>query len=190
MSKVKKNKVMSKGGNKVMNKGRRRRLVFKKEEIMKKKAVLVDIDGTLVKITENWSMDRDLEWVEETKKAVGYKVAVELVKRFKEQGYVIIVVTARGQSCYGATKMKFEELGINKLVDVMIHRPEKLINAKSSVYKNEMIKFLKKYYEIVFSMEDEKGNQAMMKKHGIEIIDATMWHRVECNCTSCKGKGK
>jgi ribonucleotide monophosphatase NagD (HAD superfamily) len=190
MSKVKKNKLMSKRGNKVMNKGRRRRLVFKKEEIMKKKAVLVDIDGTLVKITENWSMDRDLEWVEETKEAVGYKVAVEFVKRFKEQGYVIIAVTARGQSCHGATKMKFEELGISKLVDVMIHRPEKLINAKSSVYKNEMIKFLKKYYEIVFSMEDEKGNQAMMRKHGIEIIDATMWHRVECDCTSCKGKGK
>ena len=173
-----------------MNSSKKKRLVFKKEEIMKKKAVLVDIDGTLVKITENWSMDRDLEWVEETKEAVGYKVAVEFVKRFKEQGYVIIVVTARGQSCYGATKMKFEELGISKLVDVMIHRPEKLNGTRSSVYKNEMIKFLKKYYEIVFSMEDEKGNQVMMKKHGIEIIDATMWHRVECDCTSCKGKGK
>lgn len=174
----------------MMSRGRRKRLVFKKEEVVKKKAVLVDIDGTLVRITENWSMDRDLEWVEETRSAEGYKVAVELVKRFKEQGYVIIVVTARGQSCFEATKYKFEELGMNELVDVMIHRPQKLKHEKSSVYKNEMIKFLKKYYQIVFSMEDEKGNQAMMKKHGIEIIDATMWHRVECDCTSCKGKVK
>lgn len=157
----------------------------KKEKVMKKKAVLVDIDGTLVGITPNWSMDRDLEWVEETKEAAGYSVAVEMVKRFKNQGYVVIVVTARGQSCYGATKTKFEELGISKLVDVMIHRPEKHNGAKSSAYKNQMIKFLKKYYEIVFSMEDENGNQQMMRKHGIEIIDATMWHRVECKCTSC-----
>jgi len=157
---------------------------------MKKKAVLVDIDGTLVKITENWSRDRDLEWVEETRNAVQYKVAVQLVKKFKEQGYAIIVVTARGKSCYEATKAKFAEIGMDVLVDVLMHRPEALAGVKSSDYKNAIIKMLKTYYNIMFAMEDEKGNRAVMEKHGIEVLDATMWHCVPCNCSSCNNYNK
>ena len=57
---------------------------YKKEIIMKEKAVLVDIDGTLVSITENWSAERDLEWVEDTLNAKGYGFAVSMVKKYKK----------------------------------------------------------------------------------------------------------
>ena len=47
------------------------RVMRTKGGMMKEKAVLVDIDGTLVSVTPNWSAERDLEWVEDTLICVG-----------------------------------------------------------------------------------------------------------------------
>ena len=54
---------------------------------MKKKAVLVDIDGTLVTVTDNWTQERDLEWVEETMKAEKLEGGVALLKALHLKGY-------------------------------------------------------------------------------------------------------
>ena len=106
----------------------------------KKKAVLVDIDGTLVTVTENWSMERDLEWVEDTLKAEGLDKGIALLKAFKMLGYELVFLTARGQSCKKNTWKKLRQLKIDHLVDSMWHRPSKWENVSSSVYKKEMIK--------------------------------------------------
>jgi len=143
--------------------------------VMKEKAVLVDIDGTLVSVTENWSAERDLEWVEETMNAVGYKFAVELVKKYKKMGYKIVIVTARGQSCKENTVKKLKEIGVYEFVDVMMHRTRKYENTRSAVWKDAAIKMLKQRYDFVFSLEDEEGNQKVMRRHGMIVIDAKVW---------------
>lgn len=142
---------------------------------MKEKAVLVDIDGTLVSITENWSAERDLEWVEETMNAVGYKFAVELVKKYKKMGYKIVIVTARGQSCKENTVKKLKEIGVYEFVDVMMLRTEKMVAVRSAVWKDAAIRMLKQRYDFVFAIEDEAGNMEVMKKHGMIVIDAKVW---------------
>jgi len=142
---------------------------------MKEKAILVDIDGTLVSITENWSAERNSEWVEETMNAVGYKFAVALVKKYSEMGYKIVIVTARGQSCYENTVRKLKEIGVYKYIDVMMHRTDKYENTRSAVWKRAAIKMLKHRYDFVYSLEDEEGNQEVMRDYGMIVIDAKVW---------------
>ena len=149
---------------------------YKKEIIMKEKAVLVDIDGTLVSITENWSAERDLEWVEDTLNAKGYGFAVSMVKKYKKMGYKIVIVTARGQSCKENTVKKLKEIGVYEFVDLMMHRTRKYENTKSAVWKDAAIKMLNHRYDSVYAMEDEEGNAEMMKSHGIIVVDAKVWH--------------
>ncbi len=146
----------------------------KKEKEMRK-AVLVDIDGTLVTITENWSMERDLEWVEDTLKAQALDGGIALLKAFKMMGYELVFLTARGQTCKKNTWIKFRELGIDHLVDSIWHRPTALNGVSSSVYKDQMIKKLKKKFDLCFAMEDEEKNQEVMRNHGLTVNDAKKW---------------
>jgi hypothetical protein len=141
----------------------------------KKKAVLVDIDGTLVTVTPNWSPERDLEWVEETLKADALDGGIALLKAFKMMGYELVFLTARGQTCKKNTWIKFRELGIDHLVDSIWHRPTALNGVSSSIYKDQMIKKLKKKFDLQFAMEDEEKNQEVMRNHGLVVIDAKKW---------------
>lgn len=146
----------------------------KKEKEMRK-AVLIDIDGTLVTITENWSMERDLDWVQDTLKAEALDGGIAMLKAFKLMGYQLVFLTARGQSCKKNTWIKFRELGIGDLVDSIWHRPVAWNGVSSSVYKDYMISRLKKKFNLQFAMEDEEKNQEVMRMHGLTVIDAKKW---------------
>ena len=168
-----------KEGNKLKEQQKKEKEMSKKKEkemeMKKKKAVLVDIDGTLVTITPDWSMERDLEWVEDTLKAEGLAGGIALLKAFKMMGYELVFLTARGQSCKKNTWKKLRELKIDHLVDSIWHRPTALNGVSSSIYKDQMIKKLKKKFDLQFAMEDEEKNQEVMRAHGLVVIDARKW---------------
>ena len=142
---------------------------------MKPKAVLVDIDGTLVSVTPNWSMERDDQWVEETLNAEVLEGGIAMLKAFKLMGYTLVFLTARGQSCKANTWKKFREIGIDDMVDSMWHRPNRLNGVSSKKYKEEMIIRLLNKYDLQWAMEDEEPNQEMMKSLGLNVIDAKKW---------------
>ena len=142
---------------------------------MKPKAVLVDIDGTLVSVTPNWSMERDDQWVQETLQAEPLDGGIAMLKAFKLMGYTLVFVTARGQSCKANTWKKFREIGIDDMVDSMWHRPNKWNGISSRKYKEHMIKMLLNKYDLQWAMEDEEPNQEMMKELGLNVIDARVW---------------
>ena len=141
----------------------------------KKKAVLVDIDGTLVTVTPNWSLERNSEWVMETLKAEKLEGGVALLTAFYLMGYQLVFLTARGQECKDNTWKKFRELGIDHMVDSMWHRPNAWDGVPSSEYKDHMIKKLKKKFDIVFAMDDEDKNLQVMRNHGLVVFDAKKW---------------
>jgi FMN phosphatase YigB (HAD superfamily) len=141
----------------------------------KPKAVLVDIDGTLVTITNNWSMDRDSDWIQETLKAQGLDGGIALLRAFKLMGYQLVFLTARGQACKSNTWKKLRELGIDDMVDSMWHRPNKWNGVPSDKYKDYMIAKLNTKFNLCFAMEDEEKNQEVMKNHGLTVIDAKKW---------------
>ncbi len=159
----------------------------------KKKAVLVDVDGTLVTLTDfDYSAfdKRDDEteeekqvrvneylkmWDKNTLNAVALDGGVELLKKFKKEGYVLVFLTARGQGCRKYTKMKLKEIGVLDMVDSMWHRPLKWEGVSSSVYKKNMINMLMKKYDFEWAMDDEDKNLLVMEEMGMKVIDAKKW---------------
>lgn len=142
---------------------------------MKPKAVLVDIDGTLVSVTPNWSMERDDQWVQETLNANGLDGGIAMLQAFKLMGFELVFLTARGQNCRTNTWKKLRELEIDHLVDSIWHRPNKWNGISSRKYKEHMIKMLLNKYDLRWAMEDEEPNQEMMKQLGLNVIDARVW---------------
>jgi phosphoglycolate phosphatase-like HAD superfamily hydrolase len=143
---------------------------------MKPKAVLVDIDGTLVSVTPNWSMERDDQWVEETLQAEPLDGGIAMLKAFKLMGYELVFLTARGQNCKKNTWKKLRELEIDHLVDSMWHRPVEMNGVSSNKYKEKMILMLMNKYDLKWAMEDEQPNQEMMRRLGLNVINARVWH--------------
>jgi FMN phosphatase YigB (HAD superfamily) len=144
---------------------------------MKPKAVLVDIDGTLVSVTPNWSIERDDQWVKETLNANALDGGIAMLQAFKLMGYKCVFLTARGQSCKANTWKKLRELGIDHLVDSMWHRPLRWNSISSRKYKEHMIKMLLNKYDLQWAMEDEEPNQEMMKELGLNVINARVWNK-------------
>ena len=149
------------------------------------KAILVDVDGTLVGITEfdyevfskgSEAVSEYLKlWDAKTMDASVYSEGVRIVKQFKEMGYTIVVLTARGQSCKKYTAKKFKEMGIDGVVDSVWHRPLAWEGKSSAAYKEHMIKKLSKKFNFHFAMEDEDKNIAVMTAAGIRVLDAKTW---------------
>lgn len=150
-----------------------------------KKAVLVDIDGTLVSITEfDYSVfgkgeevvkEYLKEWDARTMEASVYEEGVKKLLEFKAMGYTIVVVTARGQSCRKYTFKKLKEMGIDGAIDSVWHRPVKWEGKSSALYKEWMIKKLSKKWAFEYAMEDEEKNMEVMRKAGMEVVDARVW---------------
>lgn len=147
----------------------------KKEEMMKPKAVIVDIDGTLFEEVPNWTQETDLDWVEKTLNMPELKVGIELAKAFKNSGFKLVFLTARGQTCKKNTWIKLKEAGIADMVDSMWHRPIKWNGLAPVEYKRLMMKRIMNKYDVMFAMDDSDKNLAMFKSLGIKTIDAKKW---------------
>lgn len=147
----------------------------KKEKMMKPKAVIVDIDGTLFEEVPNWTQETDLDWVEKTLNMPELKVGIELAKVFKNSGFKLVFLTARGQTCKKNTWIKFKEAGIADMVDSMWHRPIKWNGLPPVDYKRLMMKRIMNKYDVMFAMDDSDKNLAMFKSLGIKTIDAKKW---------------
>ena len=158
----------------------------KKEKEMKKDiAILVDIDGTLFEEVPNWSPETDAWWVKETLKMPELTTGIRLILLFKQRGYKLVFLTARGQSCKKNTWARFKKAGIDKIVDGMYHRPKYWNDLAPVEYKEKMLRRIQNKYEIAFAMDDSVRNLAMFERIGIKTIDAKIWHEVDCRCHQC-----
>ena len=142
---------------------------------MKKKAIVVDIDDTLFKEVPNWSQERDLEWVEECKYMPPLEIGIALTKLFKESGFALIFLSARGQSCLEVTWSRFREVGLDTMVDEMIHRPKRWEGTPPVDYKRAMMKDIMRKWNVKFALDDSDKNLALFAELGIKTIDAKKW---------------
>lgn len=157
------------------------------------KAVLVDIDGTLVTLThfdygvfvkkedetEEEKEVRVVEylkfWDKDTLNAEVIAGGVEKLIQFKKEGYKLVFLTARGQGCRKYTEKKLREIGVWEMVDSIWHRPARWEGKKSSLYKEAMIKMLMKKWDFEWAMDDESANLEVMERMGMKVLDAKMW---------------
>mgnify|MGYP006285675941 CR=1 FL=1 len=157
----------------------------KNKETMK--AVLVDIDGTLVSLTDfDYSMVQGAMstqmmeylrfWNKETMKSTVLTAGVEMLKRFKEEGYKLVFLTSRGVECKPYTMRKLKEIGVADMVDSIWHRPVRMTGLSSAEYKAIMIaNLIKKGYVFEWAMDDEDKNLVVMENMGMKTIDAKVW---------------
>lgn len=155
----------------------------KKAVTKRKKAVLVDLDGTVVRVTKYNPPEGEAAlaeylagWDDLTLASEGLDVGIEMVKKYKTEGYAIVVVTARHQERKKATAKKMRMIGLDGVIDSMWHRPNAMKSMSSSEYKRVMIRRLSRRYDFIVAMDDEEKNLVMMREEGIEtVIDARTW---------------
>lgn len=169
-----------------------------------KKMALVDIDGTLVSVTKSEGNEFEgvipfgeeywNEWNKTTVKANVLIGGVEMVKELKKNGYVIVGVTVRGSSARKVTVEKLKQIGVWNCFDGLWFRPlvcerwywKKEENAGrkdwrngqkwgSDQVKDYLIPIIEKKMngKFVIALEDE--NHEVMRKHGMEVVDAKRW---------------
>jgi len=154
----------------------------KQKEQDMKKVVLVDMDGTLVKITPfNSDTFSDVNsndvWNKNTMNAVVYQEGIDRVYEWYNKGYIIMMITARGASCRPYTIAKLKDMGIYDMFTHVWHRHTRYSGMESGVVKEAMIKrAVRQYgYDFKYAIEDE--NHAIMLDHGMHVIDANVWNK-------------
>lgn len=143
-----------------------------------KKAVIVDVDLTLVRETEyNMKLARDAEynmkWHIETLKAEKLEIGVEMVKLLYKMGFALVVMTARDEPGRRELNTKLKELGILHVFEEIMMRDSVDNGLSSSYVKGKMIDSCSNY-KFVFAMDD--ANHDLYRERGIKIIDANYWN--------------
>lgn len=145
----------------------------------KKKAIIVDIDGTLS--NDLWRRHTykhaQRDW-NEINAMCKYDMpnpwCQAIVENFSAMGYHIIFLTARNSNSRELTE-QWLMLNINPKVDyTLIMRPELDLRddwmVKETVYRNE----IEPFYDVLFCVEDKQS-----------VTD--MWRRIGMTCLQCDG---
>lgn len=146
---------------------------------MRKKAVIVDVDLTLVSDTP-FDIDRCQsprylkEWHNETLKAEKLEVGVKLVRILYEMNFKLVIMTARDVTGRKQLMIKLQELGLAGLFDEVLMR-ESVDNGKPSDYvKGKMIDAVDHKYSFKFAVDD--ANHGLYAARGIKVINANNWN--------------
>lgn len=149
---------------------------------MKKKAVIIDVDLTLVTDTP-FDMERCQsfeylkEWHRETLRAEKLEVGVGLVKFLHGAGFTLVIMTARDVTGREELNIKLRELGIARLFTEILMR-ESVDNGKPSDYvKGKMIDAVANKYDFKFALDD--ANHGLYRNRGIKVFDANNWNGKE-----------
>lgn len=134
------------------------------------KAVLLDLDGTVLTVTSGWTPESNAEWEQRTMSASVIQLAAYVVLLLKQEGYRIVVLTARGMTCKKYTMRKLRETGLIELVDSVYHRPVRYEGVRSASYKEAMVRMLAKRYAFEHALDDEDPNLEVFRKLGIPNI--------------------
>jgi 3-deoxy-D-manno-octulosonate 8-phosphate phosphatase KdsC-like HAD superfamily phosphatase len=148
------------------------------------KLALIDIDGTLVSLTDFDETKAKVPeyinyWNKQTMNAEVLYEGVKQLKRLYALGYVLIVVTARDTTCKPFTVKKLKEMGVYHMITGVWHRPVAMNGLEPSDVKNVLIPRIENRYKNKFVVAMEDSNHAIMKKHNIVVIDANTYNKGE-----------
>lgn len=143
---------------------------------MKKKAIIVDIDGTLADIsTTIHILEKDAtnwdEWAEATRKCPSNKWCEELIDAMYVRGYHIVFVTGRNNKYRALTK---EWLKRHTTVKdyTLVMRPNNDFRSDELVKEDLYYDEVEKRYDILFVVDDRQ-----------RVVDA--WRKLGLVCLQC-----
>lgn len=151
-----------------------------KGEKMKKKAIIVDVDLTLVGDTHfdaDQQYDREYlrNWHLRAYKAESLPVGLNLVRLFHEAGYALIVMTARDTTGRQLLQKRLREENLLHMIDKIMLRKMREQSLPSSVVKQRMINDCADKYHFVYAIDD--SNHQMFRENGIIVVDSNQWNK-------------
>ena len=133
-----------------------------------KKAVVFDLDGTIADTTDIYAQHKDNhpEFLEKVKEAKPFDHIVEKMKKAKEKGRDVVILTARSAHYRKETKdwlnsnnIPYDALFMRHQDD---HRKDKKV--KKELLKEEVLP----NFNVKKAYDDKKKNVKMFRKEGIE----------------------
>lgn len=153
---------------------------------MKRNAVIIDLDGTLVnngiRIQNNLQRRREnltnpqIRWDEFFEKTMEYDMpnlwCVEIVNAFNKQGYKILFLTGRmGTETTKTATQRWLNMYVNPDIDYeLIMRPEDDYRKNEQVKLDIMLNKIMPMYDVLFAIDDMKGNIDMFRNLGIAAL--------------------
>ena len=153
---------------------------------MKRKAVIIDLDGTLVnnglRVQNNLQRRREnltnpqIRWDEFFDKTMEYDLpnlwGIEMVNAFNKQGYKILFLT--GRMATEKTKTATQQwlnMYVNPDVDYeLIMREEKDYRRNEQTKLDIMLNKIMPMYDVLFAVDDARGNVDMFRNLGIPAL--------------------
>lgn len=136
--------------------------------------ILCDVDGTLADITHR------KHWLEGKKDWRGFfsqmaydtprQSTFDMLKTFSDQGYEIIVVSARPDDYRGVTALWLEKNGITPY-KTLIMRPGSDSRPDTEVKQQMYDKYFKGKYEVTMVIDDRPSVIEMWRSNGLDVID-------------------
>lgn len=153
---------------------------------MKQKAVIIDLDGTLVnndlRAQANLQQRKDnltnpqKRWDEFFQKTMEYDLpnlwCIEMVNAFNKQGYKILFLTGRMATETTATQTKrWLNMYVSPDVDYsLIMRPEKDYRKNEDVKLDIMLHTIMPMYDVLLAVDDKQNNIDMFRNLGIPAL--------------------
>ena len=143
----------------------------------KRRAVIFDIDGTLVdsfhrsNMITDWiaaTNDQIHEYAAQMHKDTPIPAMVELCRTLHTAGYAIVLLTSRDCTQYQATAEYMKQYGIP--FDELVVRDSIDDRRSSRVYKAEKLAQIQERYEVEFAIDDENGVTQMFRERGVPCL--------------------
>lgn len=133
-----------------------------------KKAVVFDLDGTLADTTDIYAQHKDNhpEFLEKVKKAEPFEEIVDKVKKAKEKGRDVVILTARSAHYRKETK---EWLHNNNIPYDALYMRDMDDDRRDKVVKRDLlVSQIMPNFDVKKAYDDKKKNVKMFRKEGIK----------------------
>lgn len=163
------------------------KMIEKMSNVDGKKIVIFDIDETLncwreikdVKVTKAFTSARDAknmvevlgcweEWNEELDNDVVNEEMRDLYWKLQGEGYMMVLLSARGIANIDRTVKWMEDNGIT--YDMMLLRPEHMESVGSGGYKDYMIEKFIGWENVVLGVDDSGSVLGMFEEKGVATV--------------------
>jgi len=139
---------------------------------MKRKAIIVDIDGTLANNSHRKDLAIQKKWEEFTRQSGAdepFQFALDIINMAFSKGWAVLFVTGRSDKFAPLTALWLQEkAGITSGMDFQLFMRKEKDNREDTIIKEEIFENeIKDHFDVQFAMDDRTRIVKMWRSKGI-----------------------
>lgn len=150
--------------------------------MMRQKAIIIDLDGTLANsshrhhfLSGSKGTKSASAWRLETDKDIPNQWCIDIISGLRKEDYAIIYLTGRGDECKESTREWLNRYVPGSNHEVLLMRPAK-DNRPDYVIKTEIyMRDILPNYKVVMAIDDRPGVAKMWRNLGIVCLHCDSW---------------